>query len=78
MTGAGAGVGVRFFGAGADSESKNLDSDHLCSGCGISKLLSVLSKEKSDESFCANCQSRGQWCNAKCLGKLSTEHTENR
>ena len=29
-TGAGAGSGVNVFGAGVDSESKILDSDHLC------------------------------------------------
>ena len=29
-TGAGVGVGVKLLGAGVDSESKILDSDHLC------------------------------------------------
>jgi len=29
-TGAGFGAGVKFFGVGVESESKNSDSDHFC------------------------------------------------
>ena len=68
-TGAGVGVGVKLLGAGVDSESKILDSNHLCS---------IVRQIGTDEKLCESNGRQRKWILVSSKQVISENAIQNR